>query len=124
MRILSILCGLAFAVMAGFLLACSTVAASAQPALRAIDLAMLDKILGPLSWLTLALALLGAGLALRSRCEGWVPLVAGCATFVPCHFVLPHVAGLAGTALLCLTAAALALSPLTRMPISYWRVAG
>ncbi|MFC3571325.1 hypothetical protein [Paracoccus sp. TOH] len=124
MRVLSILCGLSFAVMAGFFLACSTVVASAQPALRAIDLVMLGRIFGPLSWAALALALLGAGLALRSRCEGWAPLVAGCAIFVPCQFGLPHVAGLAGTALLCLTAAGLALSPLTRMPISYWRVAG
>lgn len=125
MRLLSILCGLSFAVMAGFFLACSTVAMSADSPLRAIDLVSLVRVFAPISWAALALALLGGGLAWLSRCEGWPALVTGCGVFLFCHLAV--LAGLNGTAaptLLCLVAAGFAISPLIHMPNSYWRVAG
>ena len=125
MRILSILCGLSFAVMAGFLLACSTVVIAANAPLRAIDLVVLDRAFGPMSWLALGLALLGGGLAWLSRCEGWAALVTGCGIFLLCHLaMLTGLGGVVVPALLCLTAAGFALLPLIHTPNSYWRVTG
>jgi len=116
MRILSILSGLTFAVMAGYLLACAFLAPAGASLMGPVDM---------LSWAVAALALATGIMAWLSRCEGWVTLVGGCATFLSCHVVL--LAGLGAVAvpaLLCLVAAGFALSPLAHMPNSYWRVAG
>lgn len=120
MRVLSILCGLSFAVMAGYFLACSLMLSLVQNP----DLTPLGQGLAPLSWAVLALAALGALAALRSRCEGWAPLLTGCALFLLCQLVAAQFAGLNLSALLCIAAAGFALLPLTYTPASYWRVAG
>lgn len=115
MRVLSILCGLSFAVMAGYLLALS---------LGGLPLNRLQPGISPLSWAMLALAALGAVLALRSRCEGWAPMLAGCGLFMACQLFAARFAGLNLSALMCLAAAGFALLPLMHTPSSYWRVAG
>lgn len=112
MRVLSILCGLSFSVMAGYLLALSLGGLPPQPGLS------------PLNWAMLALALLGAVLALWSRCEGWAPMLAGCGIFLACQLVAARFAGPNLGALMCLAAAGFALLPLMHTPSSYWRVAG
>lgn len=124
MRILSILCGLAFAVTAGLFLACAMIATSRLPG---GEWPALAEIFVPVSRAALVLALLVAGLAWQSRCEGWLPLVAGCVLFVLCDLALHAFAVSTGSvvpALLCLAAAGLVLMPLLRTPNSYWRVAG
>lgn len=119
MRFISILCGLAFATIAGVFLTHAMVLVPGMPVPQT-----LARIMTPLTWAAFALALVGAGLALRSRCEGWTTLLAGCTLFLLSSGVLQYLTGPLGTAMLCLAAAVLALSPLARMPISYWRVAG
>lgn len=73
---------------------------------------------------SLVLAVVGAILALRSRCEGWITLLAGCALFIVSDTAMLELTGSLGAALLMMAAAIVALTPLARMPISYWRVAG
>lgn len=118
MRVLSILCGLSFSVMAGYLLACSLIAS-----ISGLPVQSLAPGAAPLVWAALALALFGAVVALHSRCEGWAPMLGGCSIFLLCQ-LLARFAGLNVSALLCLAAAGLALLPLMRTPSSYWRVAG
>lgn len=91
MRILSILCGLWFAVMAGFYFAFSI---AVMPALQqSPDTAGMTTMQSlnhssdhPLFvlgfWGAMALAMIGSVLALRSRCEGWVALTAGCVLYL------------------------------------------
>lgn len=125
MRILSIFCGLSFAVMAGYFLAFATLSMLATAPMPATDSLPLDRSFGPICWVALGLALLSGGLACLSRCEGWAALAIGCGIFVLCHLAM--LAGLGGTgvpALLCLIAAGFALVPLVHTPSSYWRVEG
>lgn len=119
MRVLSILCGLSFAVTAGYLLAFSLILSLAE--LPPQTLALTGRGFAPLTWPMRALALLGGATALRARCEGWVPLVIGCGLFLLWQ-LLPT--GLNLGALLCIAAAGFALLPLIHTPSSYWRVAG
>ena len=119
MRVLSILCGLSFSVVAGYLLACSLIASWAG-----LPVQNLAPGAPALFWSVLALALIGAVVALGSRCEGWAPMLSGCAVFLLGQLLAPHIAGLNFSAALCLAAGGLALLPLMRTPSSYWRVAG
>ncbi len=123
MRILSILCGLSFAVTAGYLRGCSV---HLMGATAGNDHALLAGVFGPFSWAVLALAAMGGVMGWLSRCEGWTALVTGCAIFLSCHLaMLAGIgAGAVPTALFCLVAAGFALLPLVHMPNSYWRVAG
>lgn len=164
MRILSILCGLWFAVMAGFFLAFSVAvipglqavpSSAGMTAMQSLNQSGADSIFGIGFWGAIALAVTSAALALKSRCEGWQPLFTGCMLYliggvlitlignIPLSNELavlsPQSAHGMGAWLdylrdwsllnqirtvLCLAAAGCALTPLVRMPISYWRVAG
>jgi hypothetical protein len=119
MRLLSLLCGLSFAVMAGYLFAVSLIASLAD-----LPPQYLGDGIVQIPWATLVLALLGAGLALHSRCEGWTSILAGCGLFMACQLVAMRLAGPGVSALMCLAAAGFVLWPLMRTPSSYWRVAG
>lgn len=119
MRLLSILCGLSFSVMAGYFMACSLLAS-----LWGLPAQNLTAGSNPLVLASLALALLGAFIALRSRCEGWVQTLGGCSLFLISQVLAPHLGAPNLAAVLCLCAAGLALLPLLRTPASYWRVAG
>lgn len=164
MRVFSILCGLCFAVMAGFFLAFSV---AVLPGLQAVPGSAGMTTMQSLNqfdanpvfaigfWGTTVLALVSAALALHSRCEGWQPLFTGCMLYLlggvlvtligntplsaELALLSPQSARSMGAWLdylqnwsllnqmrtvLCLAAAGCALTPLMRMPISYWRVAG
>ncbi len=119
MRLLSILCGLSFSVMAGYFMACSLLGS-----LWSLPARYLTPGSNPLVLAALALALLGAFMALRSRCEGWAQMLGGCSLFLISQVLAPHLGTPNLAAVLCLAAAGLALLPLMRTPASYWRVAG
>lgn len=119
MRLLSILCGLSFSVTAGYFMACSLLASVWGLPEQYLTAGANPLVLGPL-----ALALVGAIMALRSRCEGWVQTLGGCCLFVVSQVLAPHLGAPNLSAVLCLAAAGLALLPLIHTPSSYWRVAG
>lgn len=164
MRVLSILCGLFFAVMAGFFLAFSV---AVVPSLQAIPGSTGMRTMQSLNqfdanpvfaigfWGAMILALASAGLALHSRCEGWLQLFTGCVFYLlggvlitlignaPLNDELARMSPQSARGMgvwldylrnwsllnqmrtvLCLAAAGCALTPLMRMPISYWRVTG
>lgn len=120
MRLLSILCGLSFATVAGSLFACWTFFLPAEVVADSGQIPF-----GPVSWTVSGLALLGAVMAWRSRCEGWTALATGCGLFLLAQAaVLAGIGGVALPALSSLAAAGFALLPLMHTPSSYWRVAG
>lgn len=164
MRILSILCGLNFAVLAGFFFAFSVAVmpglqaapgAAGMVAMQSLNRFEAHPIFAACFWGAIVLAVISAVLALISRCEGWRPLLAGCMLFLlggmlitligntPLSNELAALSPLSAHGMgawpdylrnwsllnqmrtvLCLVAAGCALTPLMRMPMSYWRVAG
>ena len=164
MRILSILCGLWFAVMAGFFFAFSVAVmpglqavpgSAGMAAMQSLNQFDANPLFGLGFWGGAILAFVSAALALTSRCEGWLALFTGCLLYL-IGGVLLTLVGIAPLSdelallspqssygagvwlnylrdwsllnqlrtVLCLAAAGSALTPLLRMPMSYWRVAG
>lgn len=111
MRLLSGFCGLTFSVMAGYLLAFSTVSEAQQ------------LTPGTVFWMGPGLAVLGLALALKTRSEGWVALATGSALFLLALLLMP-VLGIGGAGFLALAAGGQVLIALVRTPGSYWRVVG